>query len=162
MVKRTLLQRKGVLIICMIFLQLFTLKYSPKIIAQSSSTEIDDSVVIKDEQLKKFTVAIKSLQIIDKTTQLEILKVMEKMEMSPEEFMKIEQQEKNKLSPNIEKQTKFEETLNIIKKINEEDRLKKREAIKNAGLEVSQFNEIGKLVESDPELQKIVVRLLGT
>ena len=81
---------------------------------------------------------------------------------NPEEFMKIGQQEKNKLSPNIEKQTKFEETLNIIKKINEEDRLKKREAIKNAGLEVSQFNKIGKLVESDPKLQKVVVRLLGT
>ncbi|BDA39875.1 DUF4168 domain-containing protein [Candidatus Atelocyanobacterium thalassae] len=162
MFKSILLQRKIASIIFIVLLQSFALKYSPKILAQlpyiSNSSNIN---TIENSQLEKFAKAVKSLQMIDRMTQLEMLKAIKAIEMSPEEFMKIGQQEKNKRNLNMEKQIKFEETLITVKRINQKDRLEKREAIKNAGLEVSQFNRIGKMVEQNPELQKVVVKLLG-
>ncbi len=162
MFKQIFLQKKVASITCIVFLQVFSLKYSLNILAQPSSPLNTSNVnIVGDSQLEKFAKAVKNLQIIDRLTQSEMLKTIETIEMSPEEFMRVGQQKKDKRNLDVEKQVKFEETLDIVKKINEKDRLRKREAIKNEGLEVSQFNKIGKIVEQDLELQKKVVKLLN-
>ena len=162
MFKQIFLLKKVYLITCIAFLQSFGLKYPLNILAHSSSPFSTSSVnIVEDSQLEKFAKTVKNLQIIDRLTQSEMLKTIEAIEMSPEEFIRVGQQKKDKRNLDLEKQVKFEETLDIVRKINEKDRLKKQEAIKKEGLEVSQFNKIGKIVEQNIELQKKVVKILN-
>ena len=162
MFKQIFLLKKVYLITCIAFLQSFGLKYPLNILAHSSSPFSTSSVnIVEDSQLEKFAKTVKNLQIIDRLTQSEMLKTIEAIEMSPEEFIRVGQQKKDKRNLDLEKQVKFEETLDIVRKINEKDRLKKQEAIKKEGLEVSQFNKIGKIVEQNIELQKKVVKTLN-
>ena len=81
--------------------------------------------------------------------------------MSPEEFMEIGQQEEGERNLSEDEQAQFDTALEAVRDLNEEDRQKKRVAVEEAGLKISRFNEIGKIVESDSDLQKQVVEILS-
>ncbi len=129
-------------------------------IAQSSSQTVA-SKDISSQDLEKFAKAIGELREIDEATQGKMIEAVQAVGMSPEEFMEIGKQEEGQRNLSADKQMKFEKALDAVRKLNEDDRLKKREAVENAGLDVSQFNEIGKMVEKDQALQKQVVEILS-
>lgn len=129
-------------------------------IAQSSSQTVA-SKDISSQDLEKFAKAIGELRDIDEATQEKMIEAVQAVGMSPEEFMEIGKQEEGQSNLSADKQMKFEKALDAVRKLNEDDRLKKQEAVKNAGLDVSQFNEIGKIVEKDQALQKQVVEILS-
>ncbi|MEM8777505.1 MAG: DUF4168 domain-containing protein [Cyanobacteria bacterium P01_G01_bin.49] len=134
------------------------------LIAQSSADE-PASEGITEEELRKFADAVVKLQSVDEATQAKMIEAVQGEGLSPERFMEIAKKEGNEntaLTDEVttEEQQKYEKALTKIKQLNEEDRVQKREAVQEAGLEVSRFNEIGKIVEDDRELQKQVVEML--
>ncbi len=128
-------------------------------IAQSSSEMANSD--IPQEDLKKFADAIADLRAIDEETQQKMIEAVQATGMSPEEFMKIGKQEDTQMNLSADKQMQFEEALEAVRELNEEDRKKKRVAVKEAGLEISRFNEIGRIVENNRDLQKKVVEILS-
>lgn len=132
-----------------------------ELIAQSSEAKEN----ISNEELKKFAQAVVNLQKVDEATQKKMIEAVQSEGLSPERFMEISKKERNEnmtLTNEVtsEEQEKFEKALTQIKALNEQDRVEKREAVQEAGLEVARFNEIGKVVEGDRDLQKQVVELL--
>ena len=130
-----------------------------EVIAQSS-TEMAASD-ISEQELKKFATAIAELREIDEETQVKMIEAVQATGMSPEEFMEIGKKENSERNLSEEKQDQFEEALEAVRNLNEKDRQKKRVAVQEAGLEISRFNEIGKIVEKDRDLQKQVVEILS-
>ncbi len=120
------------------------------------------STDISTGELEKFAKAILSLRKIDEETQTKMIKAVEAAGMSPEEFMEIGENKEEMDSIPAEKQLQFQKALDEVRKLNQEDREQKRQAVKDSGLEVSRFNEIGKMVESDRSLQKKVVEILSS
>ncbi|EAZ92230.1 DUF4168 domain-containing protein [Crocosphaera chwakensis] len=130
-----------------------------EVIAQSSSEMAEQN--ISQQDLEKFADAIADLRAIDEETQQKMIEAVQATGMSPEEFMKIGKQEDTQMNLSADKQMQFEEALEAVRELNEEDRKKKRVAVKEAGLEISRFNEIGKIVENNRDLQKKVVEILS-
>ncbi|MEA5511645.1 DUF4168 domain-containing protein [Crocosphaera sp. UHCC 0190] len=135
-----------------------------EVIAQASQQTLASKNVSKDE-LKQFAQAVIKLQAVDEATQQKMVEAVQAEGLSPEQFMEIGKKQRDtnaqgsgEITP--EDKQKFEKALAVVKKINEEDREKKREAVEASGLDISRFNEIGKTVEGNPELQKQVVELL--
>ncbi|MDJ0842910.1 DUF4168 domain-containing protein [Crocosphaera sp.] len=129
------------------------------IIAQSS-TEMASSD-ISEQELQKFAKAIADLRAIDEETRVKMIEAVQATGMSPEEFMEIGKIEEDQRNLSQEKQYQFVEALEAIRELNKEDRQKKRVAVEQAGLKISRFNEIGKIVENDRDLQKQVVEILS-
>ncbi len=119
------------------------------------------STDISSGELEQFAKAIASLRQIDEATQTKMIEAVEAAGMSPEEFMEIGKNKENIDDLPAEKQLQFQKALDEVRKLNEEDRQQKREAVKDSGLEVSRFNEIGKMVEGDRSLQMKVVEILS-
>lgn len=116
---------------------------------------------ISSQELEKFAKAIATLRQIDEETQTKMIKAVEAAGMTPEEFMEIGENKENVDNLPADKQLQFQKALDEVRKLNEEDRTQKRQAVENSGLEVSRFNEIGEMVESDRNLQKKVVEILS-
>ncbi|MDJ0598222.1 MAG: DUF4168 domain-containing protein [Crocosphaera sp.] len=128
-------------------------------IAQSSSETATKE--ISQQELEKFAKAIADLRAIDEETQTKMLEAVQATGMSPEEFMEIGKTEDDQRDLSEEKQDQFDKALQAVRTLNEEDRKKKRVAVEEAGLKISRFNEIGKMVEKDQDLQKQVVEILS-
>ncbi len=129
-------------------------------IAQSSSETVATKEISSSE-LEQFAKAIADLRAIDDETQSKMIKAVQDIGMSPEEFMEIGKQEPDQRNLSEDKQAQFTEALEAVRNLNEEDRRKKRVAVEEAGLKISRFNEIGKVVEKDRDLQKQVVEILS-
>jgi phosphoenolpyruvate-protein kinase (PTS system EI component) len=82
--------------------------------------------------------------------------------LTPERFMEIGKSE-NPASSNVNaaEQEKFQKALAQVKKIIEEDKVKKQEAVQTAGLNIEQFNEMAQAIRKDPALQEQVRKLLS-
>ncbi|MDJ0730666.1 MAG: DUF4168 domain-containing protein [Crocosphaera sp.] len=129
-------------------------------LAQSSSETVVAQEISQPE-LEKFAKAIADLRAIDEETQAKMIEAVEATGMSPEEFMEIGKQEQSDRNLSQDKQVQFDKALEAVRNLNEEDRRKKRVAVEEAGLKISRFNEIGKIVENDRDLQKQVVDILS-
>ncbi len=129
-------------------------------IAQSSSPTVANKEISSSE-LEKFAKAIADLRAIDDETQSQMIKAVQETGMSPEEFMEIGKQEPDQRNLSEDKQAQFKDALETVRNLYEEDRRKKRAAVEEAGLKISRFNEIGKVVENDRDLQKQVVEILS-
>ncbi len=129
-------------------------------IAQSSS-ETMAAKDISQSDLEKFAKAVASLRAIDEETKSKMIEAVQATGMSPEEFMEIGKQEPSERNLSEDKQEQFNKALEAVRNLNQEDRRKKRAAVEEAGLEISRFNEIGKVVENDTDLQKKVVEILS-
>ncbi len=129
-------------------------------IAQSSS-ETMAAKEISQSELEKFAKAIANLRAIDEESQSKMIEAVQATGMSPEEFMEIGKQEESERNLSEDKQEQFNKALEAVRNLYEEERVKKRAAVEEAGLKVSRFNEIGRVVENDTELQKKVVEILS-
>ncbi|MEL4897536.1 DUF4168 domain-containing protein [Crocosphaera sp. Alani8] len=125
----------------------------------SSGTVIAQA--ISQPELEKFAKAISELRVIDDETRLKMIEAVQSNGMSPEEFMEIGKQEESERNLSEEQQVQFNKALEAVRNLNEEDRQKKRVAVEEAGLKISRFNEIAKIVEKDSDLQKKVVEILS-
>lgn len=132
----------------------------PEAIVAQSSSEMAAKDISQGE-LEQFAAAIADLREIDEETQQKMIEAVQATGMSPEEFMKIGKQEDTQMNLSADKQMQFEEALEAVRELNKQDREKKRVAVKDAGLEISRFNEIGKVVENNRDLQKQVVEILS-
>ncbi len=130
-----------------------------EVIAQASSEMAAKD--ISQQELEKFAKAIADLRAIDENTQQRMIEAVQATGMSPEEFMEIGKQEDTQMNLSADKQMQFEEALEAVRELNKEDRKKKRVAVEEAGLEISRFNEIGRIVENNRDLQKQVVEILS-
>lgn len=129
-------------------------------IAQSSSETVATKDISQSE-LEKFAKAIADLRAIDEETQAKMIEAVQATGMSPEEFMEIGKKEESQRNLSEDKQDQFAKALEAVRNLNQEDRQKKRVAVEEAGLKISRFNEIGKIVEKDTDLQKQVVEILS-
>ncbi|MDJ0659717.1 MAG: DUF4168 domain-containing protein [Crocosphaera sp.] len=161
MLKQLLLKGGLGLVICATGLAGFPVSgQATEVIIAQSSAEMAASD-ISEQELKKFAKAIADLRAIDEETQSQMIKAVQDIGMSPEEFMEIGKTEDDQRNLSQEKQDQFEKALEAVRTLNEKDRQKKRVAVEEAGLKISRFNEIGKMVENDRDLQKQVVEILS-
>ncbi|MGK7939932.1 MAG: DUF4168 domain-containing protein [Crocosphaera sp.] len=116
---------------------------------------------ISSQELEQFAKAVATLRKIDEATQTKMMEAVQAAGMTPEEFMEISKNKENIDEIPADKQLQFQKALDQVRKLYEEDRQQKRQAVKDEGLEISRFNEIGKMVQSDRSLQKKVVEILS-
>ncbi|MGK7958870.1 MAG: DUF4168 domain-containing protein, partial [Crocosphaera sp.] len=89
-------------------------------IAQSSSETVANKQISSSE-LEKFAKAIADLRAIDEETQSKMIKAVQDMGMSPEEFMEIGKQQPDERNLSEDKQAQFDEALETVRNLNEED-----------------------------------------
>ena len=161
MLKQLLLKGGVGAVICVSGLGVFSpSSQATEAITQSSSPTLIAEAISRPE-LEQFAKAIANLRAIDEETRSKMIEAVQANGMSPEEFMEIGQQEEGERNLSEEQQAQFDTALEAVRDLNEEDRQKKRVAVEEAGLKISRFNEIGKIVESDSDLQKQVVEILS-
>ncbi|GBF81287.1 DUF4168 domain-containing protein [Aphanothece sacrum] len=132
------------------------------LLAQANS-QTNSLKSLSKEDLQKFAQAVKKLQALEEDAQRKMAEAVKAQGMTPERFMEIGKSE-NPTSSNINaaEQEKFTKALAQVKKIIEEDKVKKQEAVQTSGLNIDQFNEMAQAIRKDPALQEQVRKLLGS
>jgi len=118
---------------------------------------------ISQQELQKFTSAIKQLQAIQQQSRTEMVQAVQRQGLSEQRFVQIYQAQQNpqsgtKVSPQ-EKQN-FEKAITQIKAIQQQTQPKMQQAVKSQGLEVQRFNQILASVQQNPALQQKVRQML--
>ncbi|MCT7983036.1 DUF4168 domain-containing protein [Laspinema sp. A4] len=133
--------------------------------SQQSPIEVMDRVQISDEELDNFSRAIFQMLTIEQQFQENILQIIERQGFSQERFAEIYQanvqgqgnpdaQANLNISP--EEQEKFVQVMEEGKQIQEESQEKQEQAIASLGLDLNRLNEIGAVIEQNPQLQQQV------
>ncbi len=130
-----------------------------------SPVEVMDRAQISEEELDNFSRAIFQMLTIEQQFQENILQIIERQGFSQERFAQIYQanvqgqgdpatQADLNISP--EEQEKFVQVMEEGKQIQEESQEKQEQAIASLGLDLNRLNEIGAVIEQNPQLQQEV------
>lgn len=118
---------------------------------------------VSQQELQKFTSAIKQLQAIQQQSRTEMVQAVQRQGLSEQRFVQIYQAQQNPQSaakiPQQEKQN-FEKAITQIKAIQQQTQPKMQQAVKSKGLEVERFNQILASVQQNPALQQKVREML--
>ncbi|MCT7972377.1 DUF4168 domain-containing protein [Laspinema olomoucense] len=124
-----------------------------------------DSSQINDEQLDKFSRAVFQLLTIEQQFQKSIVQAIESQGLSTERFEEIYEatlqaegdlaaQADLNISP--EEQQKFARIMEEGKQIQEESQARQEQALASLGLNMDRLNEMGSVIQQNPELQQEV------
>ncbi|SDG76257.1 DUF4168 domain-containing protein [Psychroflexus sediminis] len=122
-----------------------------------AATAQTEDAQVTDAELQKFAEAYMSVQQMNQTIQQEMVVAIEKEGMTPERFNEIYQAE---MDPEVEVDATAEEleqkeaVMIVIKEIQAASQAKMEEKIKEKGLTMQRFQEIGAQVQQNPELQQ--------
>ncbi len=121
--------------------------------AASAQTEGE----VTDAQLQKFAEAYQSVQMSNQAIQQEMVVAIEKEGLTPERFNEIYEA---KMDPEKEVEATEDEmekqgaAMIVIQEIQKASQAKMEEKIKEKGLTMKQFQDIGAQVQQNPELQQ--------
>ncbi|MCT7995333.1 DUF4168 domain-containing protein [Laspinema olomoucense] len=124
-----------------------------------------DASQINDEQLDKFSQAILQLLTIEQQFQDSIKQAIEGQGFSQERFAEIYQATlqaegnpaaQGNLNISPEEQQKFAQIMEEGNQIQEESKARQDQALASLGLDMDRFNEMGRVIKQNPELQQEV------
>lgn len=122
-------------------------------------------VQIGEDDLRKFSNAIKQLQVIQQDTVTKVTQVVQSGGLSKERFIQISQAQQNpsdrsaaKITP--EEQKNFEQASQKIGEIQRETQTKMIRVLGNQDLDIQRFNDILVTVRQNPELQQKVQQMM--
>ncbi len=119
---------------------------------------------VSQQELQKFTSAIKQLQAIQQQSRTEMVQAVQRhIGLSEQRFVQIYQAQQNPQSgTKVTQQEKqnFEKAITQIKAIQQQSQPKMQQAVKSQGLEVERFNQILASVQQNPALQQQVRQML--
>lgn len=122
-------------------------------------------VQIRQEELQKFSTAIKQILVIQEESITQMKQVVQREGLNEQRFMQIARAQQSPSAPpsvNIaqEEQQKFEQASKRIREIQQKAEPKMEQAVKDVGLNVERFNQIFAAVKRDSVLQQKVQQMI--
>jgi hypothetical protein len=139
--------------------------YSQTIVPQQSMVNTAQPE-ISPLELRQYAQAVKQLQVVERKTQELMAKAIASEDLSPQRFMEIGQTrtrigDSSDKSASPEEIEKFKKALVKVNNVLEVSQSKQERVIKGQGLEISRFNEIGKIIEQDRTLKQQYERMIA-
>jgi hypothetical protein len=110
-------------------------------------------------ELQQFAQAIKQLRKVEMETQQKMAEALKSERLSPERFQEIGQRQDDPNSPltaeiSTQDQQRFEKALAKINQIQQDAVPKQNRAVRQQGLTLERFNQIGRAIEQNPTLKR--------
>ncbi len=122
-------------------------------------------VQVSPAELQKFANAVKQLQVIQQTSQTEMVQAVQGESLSEQRFVQIYQAQQNpqvQPKPQVSEKEKqsFQKAFAKLGQIQQATQTKMNQVVQSQGMEVQRFNQIFAAVRQDPTLQQKVRQLL--
>jgi len=118
---------------------------------------------ISDKELKLFANAFQQVQIINQTTQQEMIKAVENSDMTVEEFNTINKAEQNpneEVDASDEDLKKYKSAIESVEEIQAKTEQVLQDKIQETGITLERYQQIMTLVQTDQKLQQRLTELM--
>lgn len=158
---------KQLLINSSILIGLFACSLSTQAQAQQTTSQAPAlaQAQVSTADLQKFAIAIQKLQVIQRNSQVEIARVIQREGLSVKRFKQIYQtqrdlQARKTLVVAQQERQRFELAIAKISQIQNKTQSVMLKAIQDSGLQVQRFNQIFAAIQKNPTLQQRVQQML--
>jgi phosphosulfolactate synthase (CoM biosynthesis protein A) len=112
---------------------------------------------VTDEELKSFAEVVLEIQVIQDESQQEMIGAVEKEGFEVQRFIELQQAQQNpdeEIDATDEELEKYVEVGQQLDVIHRQSQQKMEKKITDSGLSINRYQEIGSIIQSDPEMQK--------